>query len=72
MQQNLLVTITKVTLITGYGCDKVLLHTCFLSPYPNISKESLALDFSVASGDGYRYVTQHLGIRPELVEVITA
>jgi len=70
MQQNLLITITKATLITGYGCDKVSFHTTFLSPYPNISKENLTLDFNVAAGDGYRYITQHLGIRSHLIETI--
>jgi len=45
------------------------MHTTELSPCPGISKESLGLDFEVAAGDGYRYVTEVLKI-DENVEVI--
>lgn len=61
--------ITKVTIVTGRGADKVFMHTTELSPCPGVSKEPLGLDFEVAAGDGYRYVTEVLKI-DENVEVI--
>jgi hypothetical protein len=64
--------ITKVTIVTGHGADKVYLHTTEDSPCPGVSKEPLGLDFSVAAGDGYRYVTEILRIDEEYVEVINA
>lgn len=68
----LCVVVTKVTILTGNGVDKVYLHTTEDSPCPGVSKEPLGLDFSVAAGGGYRYVTEVLKIDEEYVEVINA
>ena len=68
----LCVNVTRVTILTGRGADKVYLHTTEVSPCPGISKEPLGLDFSVAVGDGYRYVTEVLKIDEEYVEIINA
>lgn len=70
MRQEITFTITRVTILCGSGADKVYLHTCNLSPCPGISKEELGLDFSVARGDGFRYVTEHLRVDPKFVEII--
>lgn len=64
--------ITRVTIVTGHGADKVYLHTTEDSPCPNVDKEPLGLDFSVSAGGGYRYVTKVLKIDAEYVEVINA
>jgi hypothetical protein len=68
--QNITFYVSRVVIVCGSGPDYVFLHTTNLSPCPNLSKESLSLDFEVAAGDGFRYVTEHLGIDPSLVEVI--
>jgi hypothetical protein len=68
----LCVDVTKATVITGRGADKVSLHTTEESPTPGVTKEPLCLDFSVAAGDGFRYVTEVLRIDDEYVEVINA
>jgi hypothetical protein len=64
--------ITKVMIVTGRGTDKVSLYTTEDSPCPGVTKESLGLDFAVAVGGGYRYVTEVLKIDEEYVEVINA
>jgi len=64
------IDITKVTIITGHGADKVFLHTTEDSPCPGLSKQPLGLDFSVAAGDGLRYVIKVLKIDDEYIEVI--
>jgi hypothetical protein len=64
--------ITKVTIVIGRGADMVFLHTTEDSPCPGVTKESLGLDFAVAAGKGYRYVTEVLKIDEEFVEVINA
>jgi len=64
------IDITKVTIITGRGADKVFLHTTEDSPCPGLSKQPLGLDFSVAAGDGLRYVIKVLKIDDEYIEVI--
>lgn len=66
----LTVDVTKVTIVTGRGPDKVSLHTTEDSPTPGVTKEPLWLDFSVAAGDGFHYVTEVLKIDDEYVEVI--
>jgi hypothetical protein len=68
----LCVNVTKATVITGRGADRVSLHTTEESPTPGVSKEPLCLDFVVAAGDGFRYVTEVLRIDDEYVEVINA
>lgn len=68
----LCVNVTKVTIVTGRGPDKVSLHTTEDSPTPGLSKEPLWLDFAVAAGDGFRYVTEVLRIDDEYVEIINA
>ena len=68
----LCVDVTKATVITGRGADKVSLHTTEESPTPGVTKEPLCLDFVVVAGDGYRYVTEVLRIDEEYVEVINA
>lgn len=60
--------ITKVTILTGRGADKVSIQTT--EDGPGWSGESLCLDFSVAAGDGLRYVTKVLKIDDEYIEVI--
>jgi len=62
--------ITKVTILIGQGADKVYLHTTEISPYPAVSKEPLGIDFQVAAGGGYRYVTEILKIDEEYIEII--
>jgi len=62
--------ITRVTIVVGRGADKVFLHTTEPSPCPGLSQESLGLDFDVAAGDGYRYVTEVLQVDEESVEIV--
>jgi len=68
----LTVDVTKVIIVTGRGPDWVGLQTTEDSPTPGLTKEPLNLDFNVAAGDGYRYVTEVLRIDEEYVEVINA
>lgn len=65
------VDVTHVTIVTGRGPDKVGLHTTEDSPFP-MSEEPLMVNFTVAAGDGFRYVTEVLRIDDEYVEVINA
>jgi len=64
--------ITKVTIVIGHGADKVYMHTTEPSPCPGVTKEPLGLNFEVAAGNGYKYVTEVLRIDEEYVEVINA
>jgi len=64
------ICITKVTIITGRGADKVFLHTTEPSPCPGLTYEPLGFDFEVAIGNGFRYVTEVLKIDDDLIEVI--
>ena len=69
----LCVDVTKVTVITGRGADKISLHTTEDCPFPKaVTEEPLCLDFTVAAGDGFRYVTKVLRFDDEYVEVINA
>jgi hypothetical protein len=68
----LCVDVTRVSVITGRGSDKISIHTTEESPTPGVTKEPLCLDFVVQAGDGYRYVTEVLRIDDEYVEVINA
>lgn len=68
----LCVDVTKVIIVTGRGADKISLQTTEDSPTPDVTEEPLCLDFSVAAGDGYHYVTEVLRIDEEYVEVINA
>lgn len=68
----LCVNVTQVTIVTGRGADKVGLYTTEKSPIPGVSKQQLMLNFDVAAGDGFRYVTEVLRIDDEYVEVINA
>jgi len=68
----LCVDVTKVTVLTGRGADKVGLHTTEDSPFPGVSEEQLMMSFTVAAGDGFRYVTEVLRIDDEYVEIINA
>lgn len=65
------VDVTKVTIITGRGADKIGLRTTEDSPFPGMSKEPLMMNFIVAAGDGFRYVTEVLRIDDEYVELIS-
>lgn len=66
------VDVTKVTILTGRGADKIGLHTTEDSPFPGVADEPLMLSFTVAAGDGFRYVTKVLRIDDEYVEIINA
>lgn len=66
------VDVTKVTILTGQGVDRIELVTTEDSPFPGVSEEQLMMSFSVAAGDGLRYVTKVLRIDDEYVEVINA
>ncbi len=61
------INVTRVSILTGRGADRVTLHTTFPSPTPGITDEPLCLDFRVAKDDGFRYVTKTLGIHPAIV-----
>jgi len=65
----LCVDVTKVTIVSGRGADKVALHTTEDSP-SGVSDEPLMMNFTVAAGDGFRYVTEVLHIDDKYVEVI--
>ncbi len=66
------VDVTKVTIVTGRGTDKVGLHTTEDSPIPGMFDEQLMMSFTAAAGDGFRYVTEVLRIDDEYVEIINA
>jgi len=68
----LCVDVTKATILSGRRADKVSLHTTEDSPIPGITKQPLRLEFIVAAGDGFCYVTEVLKIDDKFVEIIHA
>jgi len=66
--QELTIRVRKVVILTGRGTDKVSIDLNQSSPIAN--NDYLSIDFDAKPGTGYDYVTEYMGIRPELVEVI--
>lgn len=62
------INITKITVLTGYGADKVTLHTDLPSGTPAVSREPLSLSLEAARGEGEAYAGKHFPGLP--IEVI--
>ena len=70
MENHIDLVITKVTILTGVGTDKVLLHTTKPTAIPAVSKQPLGMEFDTVKGGGYDYCVTKLCIKPKLIEII--
>lgn len=61
--------ITEIKIITGNGCDKIILYTDLpAATYPYTSKMTLVFD--AAQGKGKEYVEQHIpGHQLKIIEI---
>lgn len=60
--------IISATIVRGMGADKIILHTNLPEAcYPYTSKQSFS--FNAAQGSGVLYVTKHLGVSTDVVEM---
>lgn len=63
------IDVAKVTVLVGWGTDKVCIHSLnYPSPYPSSVDDSpLSFDFQVQAGKGVEYCREKLGIEPDEV-----
>ena len=66
--QELKIRVRKVVIVTGRGTDKISIDLNQASPIAN--NDYLSVDFDAKPNTGYDYVTDYMGINPDLVEVI--
>jgi len=59
--------ITKATVLTGIGTDKVYLQTDLPGSY-TIYSEPLWLSFDATKGTGQAYVRKHFNIEPTIID----
>lgn len=68
--KTLTFAVSKVTVVSGMGCDKIYVHTDTLSPTPNMDNELMSFRIDAEAGTGVSYTLNILSVPKDLIELV--